>query len=403
MKREELTRRLHEETACVHASPALRQRALLAAQGKERTYMKKKISLAAAFALIAVMLCAVALAAANRWGMLDFVNRYAGDHYIPEDAQSYVQSDVLTLENEMVTVNIRELYYDGRTSRMIVDVTPKGENVLIVGEDVSMDDPFINLTHEYVMDGENDMRSVYQVIEDEGYEQVYKVNAYMNLKDVENGTSSGSMDYILSDDGTLTIYVQDEYVQDLPQRDVIVSAIIMPYDQPLTPQSYANYEARTVLEAPCTLTAAVNAAGEPAAEDAVADAYVNVEPIEYASIGVRVDRVLIQVKPHELYATIDMTVTDEGAYKKTNDGLFFEFIDPNKTGDAWEQRLTDGLSGGGGVYQIDETHYQQRGTLGRNELHETYTLRAYECWEKERFETFEVKMRPATQDDLTQH
>lgn len=407
MTREELKNRLHEETACVRVSPALAQRTRLAAQGKDRTYMRKKISLAVAFALIAVTLCALAIAAANRWGILDFVGRYAVARYIPADAQDYVETDVAMMENDWVTVNVRELYYDGRISRMTVDVTPKEENTLIVGEDVAMSDPFINLTREYVMDGENDMRSVYQVIEDEGYEQVYMVNVYMNLKDVENGISSGSMDYILSEDGTLTIYSQEEYRTDMPQREVTISAIVMPFDQPLTLESYANYDKREVLEAPVMMTASVNPTDQPVGEGEIANVYVSEAPITYESIGVCVDRVLIEVKPQEIYATVEYTVTDREKYAATDDGLWFEFIDPDKQGDPWEQRLAAGLSGGGSAGPVDgdlETavKFRQTETLGKNELHETYTLRAYECWEKERFETQEIRMRPATVEDMKQ-
>ena len=136
MTREEMKRKLREETGDVRVPQALICRTVLAAQGKGRNYMKKKISLAVAFALLAVLLCAAALAAANRWGMLDFVDRYASAHYIPEDAQDYVETDVAEMENEWVTVAVRELYYDGRISRITVDVTPKEENTLIVGEDI---------------------------------------------------------------------------------------------------------------------------------------------------------------------------------------------------------------------------------------------------------------------------
>lgn len=405
MTREELKNRMHEETACVHASPNLQHRTLLTAQGKDKAYMRKKISMAAAFALIAVTLCAAALAAANRWGMLDFVDRYSAEHYIPADAQTYVKTDVAAMENEWVTVNVRELYYDGRTSRMTLDVTPKGENVLIVGEDVAMSDPFINLTHEYVMDGENDMRSVYQVIADEGYTHVYMVNVYMNLKDVENGISGGSMDYILSEDGTLTIYSQEEYAADEPQREVTICAIIMPFDGPLTMESHANYEQRDVLELPYTLVASVNPTDAPVKEGEIANVYVSETPAEYADVGVQVDRVLLEVKPHEIYATIEYSVTDREKYDATDGGLWFEFIDPAKPGDPWQQRLTEGLTGGGSAGPVDRetdmpTKFRQNVTLGKNELHETYTLRAFDAWEKGRYETHEFTMRPATQADM---
>ena len=411
MTRKELAERLRRETDGVHASAALTQRTLRAAQGKEENQpvMMKKMTLAVAFALIAVTLCAAAIAAANRWGMLDFVDRYAVDHYIPEDAQTYVQTDVAQLENEWVTVSIRELYYDGRTSRMTVDVTPKAEHVLLVGEDLCLSDPFINLTHEYVMDGENDMRTVYQVIGEEGYEAVYAATSC--TFDAAHGITGGSMDYILGEDGTLTIFQQEEYAENRPQREVTFQAIIMPYDTPLDPDGYANYDRRETLEATITLTASVSPTDVPVGEGEIPNVYVSREPIEYPSVGVRVDRLMIEVKPQDIYAIIDYTVTDAEAFEKTDRGLWFEFIDPDREidpareGTYVQQRLTSGLSGGGMVMPLDDdketpTMYRQTETLGRNELHDAYTLRAFNCWEKDRYETHTFAMRPATAEDL---
>lgn len=411
MTRRELAERLRRETDGVHASAALMQRTLRAAQGKEENQpvMMKKMTLAVAFALIAVTLCAAAIAAANRWGMLDFVDRYSMDHYIPEDAQNYVQTDVAQLENEWVTVSIRELYYDGRTSRMTVDVTPKAEHVLLVGEDTCLSDPFINLTHEYVMDGENDMRTVYQVMQEEGYNAIYAAN--FCTMDAEYGITGGSMDYILGEDGTLTIFQQEEYAENRPQREVTFQAILMPYDTPLDPDGYANYDRRKTLEATITMTASASPTDEPVREGVVPNVYVSCEPIEYPSVGVRVDRLMIEVKPQDIYAIIDYTVTDREAYAKTDDGLWFEFIDPDREidpareGTYVQQRLTSGLSGGGMVMPIDNdreepTMYRQTETLGRNELHDAYTLRAFNCWEKDRYETHTFAMRPATAEDL---
>ena len=411
MTRKELAERLRRETDGVHASAALTQRTLRAAQGKEENQpvMMKKMTLAVAFALIAVTLCAAAIAAANRWGMLDFVDRYAVDHYIPEDAQTYVQTDVAQLENEWVTVSIRELYYDGRTSRMTVDVAPKAEHVLLVGEDLCLSDPFINLTHEYVMDGENDMRTVYQVIGEEGYEAVYAATSC--TFDAAHGITGGSMDYILGEDGTLTIFQQEEYAENRPQREVTFQAIIMPYETPLDPDEYANYDRRETLEATITMTASVSPTDVPVGEREVPNVYVSREPIEYPSVGVRVDRLVIEVKPQDIYAIIDYTVTDAEAFAKTENGLWFEFIDPEKASDLpadgqyAQQRLTSGLSGGGMVMPLDDdketpTMYRQTETLGRNELHDAYTLRAFNCWEKDRYETHTFAMRPATAEDL---
>ncbi|MBQ8906234.1 MAG: hypothetical protein IJY85_07695, partial [Ruminococcus sp.] len=117
----------HCDHAGVQPNPYLAQRVLNAAHEKGEVRVKKKLSVGfiVTIVLLAVTLCSVAIAAANRWGMLDFVDRYATEHYIPQDAQEYVNTDVALMENEWVTVTVRELYYDGRISRVTLDVTPK--------------------------------------------------------------------------------------------------------------------------------------------------------------------------------------------------------------------------------------------------------------------------------------
>ena len=82
--------------------------------------------------------------------------------------------------------------------------------------------------------------------------------------------------------------------------------------------------------------------------------------------------------------------------------MFFEFIEPNSTeAENANQRLNGGLTGGGTVSRLDGrneeapeigTVYRQSDSLGLNELSEQYTIRAYNCWDKTRYEskTFNV-------------
>lgn len=395
MRREEVCEKLKKETESVRVSPALAHRTALAAQGKEKTYMKKKISLAVVFSLLTVALCAAALAAANRWGMLDFVDRYATEHYIPEDAQSYVQTDVATMENDWVQVCVRELYYDGRISRITVDVTPKEEHTLIVDESISMEDPFVNLTNNYVEGGNNDMRPVYQVVEDEGYERVYSASVFM--KGAMDDVIMGAGDFMLGEDGTLTIYSQEEYMTDMPEREASISVIVMPFDQPLDMNSRANYEKAAVLEVPVMLAASIDPAVQDGQAGETANVYISESGADYPGAGVRVDRVTMEVKPMEIYATVEYTVTDRAKFDAQEGGLWFEFVDPDKEGEPHEQRLAEGLTGGGAAGAADReaetpTAFIQRETLAKNELREVYALRAFNAWEKERYETQEIHM-----------
>lgn len=405
MKRDEFRVRLHRELDGVRVSPALRQRTMAVAQGKGAPIVRRKMTFALAAALMTVLLCAAALAAAGRWGMLDFVGRYQGS-YIPEDAQDYVQKDVLTMENEWATVTIRELYYDGRISRMTADVTPKGKNVLLMGEDACMEDPFINLTQEYVVDGENDMRSICQMIEDEGYTEVYVANVGIVG---QNDVYTGVMDYVLGEDGTLTIYSQEEYISEKPEREVTIQAILMPYERPYTLESRVSYEDRRELQENITLKASVYPAGDGVKADEVENVYVNEASVMYESVGVRVDRLLMEVKPQDIYVTLDYTVVDREKYNRLEGGLWFEFVNPDSREKEYHnQRLKAGLTGGGSCGPADgdldtATRFTQRETLARNELREAYTVRAFSAWEKERFEAHTLIMRPATAEDMKEN
>lgn len=392
MKREELLRSLHTQMAGVRVSPQLRRRTLAAARGKEeRPIMKRKLSAALVAALIIAALSAVALAAAGRAGMLDFLSRYQGT-YIPENAGDFIESNVTTLEEGALTVTVRELYYDGRTARMTVDVTPQDDKLLLLGTDCSMLDSWQSLAQPMNAAWDDaDTRTVLDVYRAGGYTSAARIHLWTN--EAETGSADGAMDYTLGEDGTLTIYLEQSYASDLPEREITLHLDAIPFSDPQS--DTLDDAARQTITQQLTMTAAK---AEPTAQAGV---YISAEPIVYESIGVRVDSVRIEVKPLELYATIEYTIIDRALYAKTDDGLWFEFIDPDSTAEApYDQRLTGGLSTSGSSHPTDgdsqtATHFIQEETLGKNELRSSYTLRAFECWNKQRFDTHTFEMIPA--------
>lgn len=390
MKKEEFASELHDGLSNLRVSPQLRRRTLDAMQGKEPVIMKKKFSVGALCAVLMLAIAAVALAAATRAGMFDFIGQYQ-DTYIPEDAQSYVQTDVLTLENELARVNLKELYYDGHAARLTVDVVPKDPHVLLLGVDTSLDDNWQNLVRLGRDWDENDKRTVAEYAAQQGFTSAYVVNVY--LDEVQKGELVGGVaDYTLSEDGVLTHYAQSDFIETKPVRETQLFVS-------LTPCSLDDAGAlpgETVkLEAPLTLDASRHARQT----DAPA-AYESTQPIDFPSAGVRVDSLRIDVTAQELYVTLDYTVTDPAAYAATDCGLWFEFIDPESTeAEPYKQRLSSGLSGGGSVMPLDSetpekaTRFRQQETLGLNELRDTYTLRAFDAWEKNRYETRTVTVQ----------
>lgn len=395
MKHEEFATILHQGMEPVLLSPQLRRATLNRMAGKEQPVMKKKLSVALVVTLALCLLMAAAVAAAHRAGLLDFISRYANT-YVPEDAQTYVQTDVATLENELVTATVRELYYDGKVARMVVDVTPKADNILLLGEDMYPEDPWENMKLHPGGEENQDLRPVTQVYEEGGYEAAYAVSVGLWPVDENTLSTGGVMDYYGNEDGTLTIYQQEEYKNAPEELTARLRVLVIPWEAPLTESSKPLREQRQELNQLLTLTQTA----------ASIEAYLCTQPVELPSVGVRIDGLLIEVKPQELYATLDFTVTDRATYDALDSGLWFEFINPESTADTpYEQRLMEGLTGGGSISPVDcddpayANQFRQRETLGRNELHQVYTIRAFDAWEKQRYETVELVMQPATPEE----
>lgn len=395
MKHEEFATLLHQGMEPVQLSPQLRRATLDRVAGKEQPVMKKKLSVALVVTLALCLLMAAAVAAAHRAGLLDFVSRYANT-YVPEDAQTYVQTDVATLENELITATVRELYYDGKVARMVVDVTPKADNILLLGEDMYTEDPWENMKLHPGGEENQDLRTVTQVYEEGGYEAAYAVSVGLWPVDENTLSTGGVMDYYGNEDGTLTIYQQEEYKNAPEELTARLRVLVTPWEVPLTAGSKPLREQRMDLNQLLTLTQTA----------ASIEAYLCTQPVELPSVGVRINGLLIEVKPQELYATLDFTVTDRATYDALDSGLWFEFINPESTAETpYEQRLMEGLTGGGSISPVDcddpayANQFRQRETLGRNELHQVYTIRAFDAWEKQRYETVELVMQPATPEE----
>lgn len=396
MRKEAFASKLHQGMEAVQLSPRLKRAALDRIAGKEQPVMKKKLSVALVLALTLCLLMAAAVAAAHRAGLLDFIGRYS-NIYVPEDAQTYVQTDVATMENELVTATVREMYYDGKVARMVVDVTPKADNILLLGVDMYPEDPWENM--KLIPGGEEnqDLRSAAQVYQEGGYEAAYAVSVGLWPVDENTLCTGGVMDYYGNEDGTLTIYQQEEYKNAPDALDIRLRINMTPWETPLAEGSKPMREQRQEMNQLLHLTQTA----------AATEAYLCTQPVELPSVGVRIDGLLIEVKPQEIYATLDFTVTDRATYDALDSGLWFEFIDPDSAAETpYGQRLKEGLTGGGSISPVDgddpayAVQFRQRETLGRNELHEVYTVRAFNAWEKERYETVELVMAPATPEDM---
>lgn len=327
--------------------------------------MKRKFSAALAFAL----------AVANRKGVLDFLSY--SEATLPENAGDYVQTDIASDERDGLHAVVREVVYDGHRLWATVDINMDGEKPLLTGLDYGLDDEWAWLRHD---ESETDDRSILDVYREEGYTDACYIAASIYDEDDEKNTSCEAH---LQDDGTLTFYESLVFEQEKAEREITVSVRAFKYEEK---DGKMNVNQKPMAELKFHFTAKTSAVEE--------ETSVSVEPVEYESIGVRVDRVTVTTKPLEMDYAIEYTVVDAEKFAQTDDGLWFEFIDPNSREEQpYDQRLKEGFSGMRSVEPVDNTHFRQIGTLSLSEKADRYTLRAYECWEKRRFDTHEIRMK----------
>ena len=379
MKESQISDALRESMNDVRLSPALRAKTLYAMRGSEerRPKMKRKFSAALAFALVGVLVVAVALAVANRKGVVDFLSY--SEATLPENAGDYVQTDIASDERDGLHAVVREVVYDGHRLWATVDINMDGEKPLLTGLDYGLDDEekWAWLIHD---ESETDDRTILDVYRAEGYTDAYYIVASVYDESDDQNTSCEAH---LQDDGTLTFYESISFEQAKAEREITVSVRAFKYEEK---DGRMNLNQKPMAELKLRFTAKASAVDD--------ETIVSVEPVEYESIGVRVDRVMVTTKPLEMDYAIEYTVVDAEKFAQTDDGLWFEFIDPNSTEtEPYAQRLKDGFSRTGEVTPMDDTHYRQTGTLSLDEKADCYTLRAYECWEKRRFDTHEIRMK----------
>ena len=384
MKEERVSDALHDAMNDVRLSPELRAKTLYAMRGSgERSpKMKRKFSAALVFALVAVLAVAVALAVANRAELLDYMNA-SSNAQIPYDAASYIKQGTESGEGNTFSLNVREKFYDGRTLRLTVDVTAKAPKTLLYGLDFFPEDSWqdlITLTYDGV--DPSDERSILDVYHENGYEQMMRIRLNV-LSQAEDDFANTTQEVVLNEDGTLTFFYVKEFETDEPTREIELSA---------SAKEMMEKDGKTESGDEETVEAAFTVEKENSDEETA----VSAEPVEYESIGVRVDKVTMTTGPLEINYAIEYTIIDAEKFKQTDDGLWFEFIDPNSMEtEPYAQRLKDGFSRTGEVAPVDETHFRQTGMLSLDEKADTYTLRAYECWEKQRFDTHEIQMKKA--------
>jgi len=109
---------------------------------REEPVMRRKLRVSLLIAaLILALLAAATLAAASRWGILDFFKLYEQPIQPLSTAEGIIQRDLGFAEDGRLRMAIREAVYDGMEVRAVVEVAPaEGAKLMLLGPWGSPDD-----------------------------------------------------------------------------------------------------------------------------------------------------------------------------------------------------------------------------------------------------------------------
>ncbi len=113
---------------------------------EERPVKKMKRLTVVAIALLIVLIAAIAYAAVTQWNIQSFMSRWYGAEVTEEGQQTLQTLSGYTAETEEVTVTIRQALCDGENVSVLIAVTPKHpDKVLLLGFDTFPEDALCNL------------------------------------------------------------------------------------------------------------------------------------------------------------------------------------------------------------------------------------------------------------------
>ncbi len=333
----------------------------------------KKISTGLIVAVAILLIAAVAIAATAQWGILDFFNLRGDGASVSPEANQIIQKQIAQEggETEYASFSLREGVFDGHDTYLVVAVKPASDKILLMGPDLLPEDPMENLGP--LFDGSS--LTVADWAAQNGKEQLVQISILDQATRLGLEGVVSSLDYIMEEDGTLVFMAHGShsYAEQLPIELVCHAKLLgdlSEADGSESSVSSLSFTLYTVTDRDKSVTSTQGAL--------------------FADCGVEVTSVTLTATPLATYTRIEFTVVDEDAYANTDDGLWFEFLDENG------ERLPDSVSGGGSsgpAEEGDSTHYVQLSSIAATEeLPKTITLRGFNCWEKNRYETHSFEM-----------
>ncbi|AEY66745.1 DUF4179 domain-containing protein [Clostridium sp. BNL1100] len=336
-------------------------------QSKKDGKPVKKIylRLAAVITIICILSAGTALAFTNTWGILDFLSGIRTNVKVLPEASSIVQKVVPQEGNktDIAAFTIREAVYDGQSVYIVLDVKPSSPDYLLLGPDAYPSDQIANMGP--IFSGETGTIADYAR---KNHKVMFQTSVIIN-------DANCSISYLLEEDGTLVYMLDGRYEGDFTAPDVEFKCVAVPFVM-----ENDKYTRDMDSRKDTTLSVTLKNTGTK-------ETKTSKEPAVYGKCGVRVDKITLKSSAMSTYAEVEFTVLDKEKYTET-DGILFEFLD------IYGERIPNGAASGGGIEEIDDTHYIEKISLQAMEkLPSEVILRGYSYLDKYQYETHTFEMK----------
>lgn len=339
---------------------------------QEKKAPRRKLRAGLVLALLLVLMGTAAVAGTQN-GLLGMIQRLQYPD-LPNEAQSYIQADDITLETDDFLVTIPEHYYDGRTLRTTVTVRPKEGRKLLYTYGIATYEPWQKLIQMNKLNVDpNDTRTLQDMFST--FDKVHSVHLNLLCDGLVLQESLPFVYYTRDfafdpETCTLTFFLQARFEENLPQREMELKMTI-----------YENEEGMLVhhqrLLHSMTLTA-----------NTQREVYECTEPVIYPEAGVRIDKLTLQVLPQDIYYTIDYTILEwkESTFRAGHPAIWFDFCRTPPQKGVPIDLLSSGLNSLHNYRPVEGMQYVQTGTLARSEFNDTCYIVARDMGRKIRYE-----------------
>lgn len=350
-------------------------------RGMQEAKPRRRMRCVLVVALILALLGTAAVAG-TQTGLVGLIRRMQYPD-LPNEAQTYVQTDDVTLETDDFLVSLPEHYYDGRTLRVTVTVSPKQGRRLLYTYGVSTYDPWQKLIQLDKLDADpGDTRTIQDMFG--AFDKVHSVHLNL-LCDGVVLQENDPFVYFTRDFAfdpascTLTFFLQARFEEELPQRRMELKMTV-----------YENVEGMLTNHQRLLHDMTVTA-------NTPHEVYACTVPSDYPEAGVRINSLTLKVYPQDIYYTIDFTMLEwKGEwYKRANSpAIWFMFYKSVPEDGAVADYLDTGLRGLHNMRKIDEEHSVATGVLARSEMNDTYYVGIMDFVQRKRLGVNPLRVHP---------